>query len=32
LPNEFTGYIDPVWINVIAGVEPPPVVYTVRAS
>jgi hypothetical protein len=32
LPNQFTGYIDPVWINAIAGVEPPPVVYTVRAS
>ena len=31
LPNTFTGYIDPVWINAIAGVVPPPVVYTVRA-
>lgn len=30
LDNEFTGYIEPVWINAIAGVVPPPVVYTVR--
>jgi hypothetical protein len=31
LDNEFTSYIEPVWINAIAGVVPPPVVYTVRA-
>jgi hypothetical protein len=30
MPNEFTGYIDPVWINAIAGVTPPPVVYTLE--
>jgi hypothetical protein len=32
LPKEFSDYIQPMWINAIAGVEPPPVIYTVRAS
>jgi hypothetical protein len=31
-PEQRTIYIQPMWINKIEGVEPPPVVYTVRAS
>jgi hypothetical protein len=30
--KERTIYIQPMWINKIEGVEPPPVIYTVRAS
>jgi hypothetical protein len=31
-PEQYAIYIQPMWINKIEGVEPPPVIYNVRAS